>query len=226
MTPANFSIQRSWLIMPIVAVAMVVLFSCNETKKGKDAKLTTTTPCFSLTKEQIKTAWIDPGHTGNLNPKDNIKFIQFMSTQNPDNSIDVSVQGLKEDGTPIGDPIRLEKEAGCRPDFPKVTVKKNFAELSVWKILKDPTTFSDKFVKVGFMPDIFTAEGGEQVLQFKVTSYSTDTEDDFPSLLPCPPCINCRPPCPANCTPACTTKDSMDIGTFNGIKVRDSASAN
>jgi hypothetical protein len=217
-----FSTTRSYSRWLMTMVALVILVAClpacKEKKKGGDpaiAEPAVDVTCFTLTKKQIQDEWITPGYTSNSDPKKNINYIQFFTSVVPrTNNFDINIQAYDTTGAPLGNLIKLGTGQGCPINLPTVLIGRNFLDFKRLNILKDPTTIADYFQRIVFTPAIFQKDGFD-LLQFKTTAFYENTTMGLEGALPCPPCINCRPPCPDYCTPACTPEQLDSLASIN-----------
>lgn len=217
----SFIPKGFWKLMPLLALVILLLsiISCGDNKTTAEPR-----GCLTLTKDQIQTEWVDRGYFSNSNPRENLTYVWFESTRNPDGSFAVKAQGIKGDGTTaMGDPITLGKGSDCPPGLPNASIKSNQALFSDWNILRDGS-LEVRFQNLAFTPTANTSSG-QELLEYRAMAYYEDITSDLPSLLPCPPCINCRPKCPTWCTPPCTTNsDTTGTGDSGGvIKMLDTA---
>ena len=217
-----------WLL-PLLAmiIAIAIIPSCKNDDKKKDPSIAAPeadVTCFTLTKKQIQDEWVTPGYTSNSDPKKNINYIQFFTSVVPrTNNFDINIQAYDTSGNALGNLIKLGTGQGCPVNLPTVLIGRNFIDFNKLNILKNPTTIADYFQRIVFTPAIYQRDGFD-LLQFKATAFYENTTMGLDGALPCPPCINCRPPCPDYCTPACTPNqlDSLaSLDTSRRIKPID-----
>jgi len=194
----------------VAAFSFLSISSCKE-KPPKGS-------CISLSKSKIEKAWGDYIRRGEI---DYLSFITFYNPLN--HEINVSVQAFKKiDKTSyqqIGPFVKLLSESGCADLLPKVKVGENIATLDDLEMLKEPGVLKD-FAYLALKP--YSDSGGH----LTYTSRLVDKKDkvllaSFGGTLPCPPCVNCRPPCAADCTPPCTQKELDSLNNTSRV-IRDS----
>jgi hypothetical protein len=213
----NHFLQKKFLglFLFIVATAFVLsLPSCKETKPPKGL-------CISLSRSKIDKAWSGYIKNGEI---DYLTFITFYNSIT--HEMTVSVQAFKKNHNPIGPFVKLYTEEGCADLLPKVAVGENTASLSELNILSEN---GKEFKDFGYLVLTPYSYSGYLAFKTKVVDKNTSLLGLMSETLPCPPCINCRPPCPALCSPPCTPEqlDSIQglgstIDTNLNIKSGDS----
>ena len=206
-----FSKKSIWLLLfcVIAAFTMVNISSCN----GNGPKGT----CLSLSKSKIKKSW-NPEYK-NRNDSNRPKYLKFFTTYDPiKRTFRVSAMAYKGPlgkYQPIGSYIKLSNGNSCPTDLPTVAVGENTIDIDDLYILDSNGKLRD-FAYISLKPYADTTTG---FLRYKIDVVDknrvTILELEPPSTNPCPPCINCIPPCPTNCKPICEVKyeDSLKTNT-------------
>ncbi len=168
---------------------------------------------MTLTKDQLEKEWVPKFTDPNKPDKEKITILKFYSNFNPTSKgYDVSVRAYNMDDTELGNEIVLSEGIACGTTLPPLFIgRSNDIKLDDLKILKSNGTLVDHFSKIILTPKEYQV-GGYKFLQYNVDVIVGDQRSAAPPALPCPPCINCMPPCPQNCEPICTKEDSIKIG--------------
>jgi hypothetical protein len=199
-----------WIILILLSVFSVFSISSCEKKPPKGL-------CISLSKSKIDKAWSSYIKNGEI---DYLTFITFYNSIT--HEMIVSVQAFKKNHNPIGPSVKLYTEEGCADLLPKVAVGENTASLKELDILSEN---GKEFKDFGYL--VLTPYSYEGYLAFKTRVVDKNNKAlsiTLESTLPCPPCINCRPPCPTLCSPPCTPEqlDSiqrLDTGLNSNLNI-------
>jgi hypothetical protein len=214
MQTSQFSFKKSiWLLpLAITVFSLLGISSCNGKNDNTGKKDNLGPSCMTLTKDQINKNWV-PTYTNPTNPEKNIiSILKFYSTYDQGSGgFSVHVQAFNKSNSPLGNSIDLSSGVACGINLPPlVQGRSNDIELSALNILKPDGTLVDNFDKIILTPEIDVISGFD-FLQYDVAVIVGDSRTAGPTLLPCPPCVNCKPPCPADCQPACTKDDSIRL---------------
>jgi len=202
----QFSSKKSiWLVLLVVsAFSFLAISSCKEEKPPKGS-------CISLSKSKIEKAWGDYIRQGKID------YLSFITFYNPINhEINVSVQAFDSSYKPIGPFVKLLSESDCADSLPKLRVGENIATLADLEILIDSVHLKD-FAYLALTP---YSKEGNLAYKTRVVDKNEKVLSATGGTLPCPPCINCRPPCPADCTPVCADTVIDNTNSFNSL-IRD-----
>jgi hypothetical protein len=213
MQTIQFSFKKSiWLLLLVVAAFLFLsISSCNENNE-KPPKGS----CISLSKSKIEKAW------GDYIKQGKIDYLSFITFYNPLNhEINVSVQAFKKIDEkhyqPIGPFVKLLSESGCADLLPKVRVGENIATPIDLEILIDSVHLKD-FAYLALTP---YSKEGNLAYNTKVIDKNYKVLSATGGTLPCPPCVNCRPACAADCTPPCSQKELDSLNNTSRV-IRDS----
>lgn len=211
--------KKYLLSLAILGMLSLLTFSCkDEVRNFNNIKPDDSEPtCMTLTKDQIEDNWV-PTYTDPANPAETkITVLRFYAYFNPEtNGYSISVQALNNAGKPLGKLIDLNRGKGCDQNLPPLITSKNYdVELSSLQMLKDDGTLIDFFTKLIVTP-ASTDIGGLNFLKLDMTVATEDGTTSRGSGLPCPPCPNCKPPCPDWCVPVCPPTDPVDSLTGQG----------
>ena len=206
---------RSLTPFLLIAAFTILLFSaCKMDKPAGDNPI-----CVKLNKNDIQ-KWIDDGY---IKPGERSKYTVnlraayafpgkgyrlYAALQNADGSlIEKSV-------------IRLDKVDTCSVAHIKLspyillgTMRTSLADWNIW----DGVKLKDSFSFIRLEPFNYKDSQGISYLALNeftidkwghiITSPTTTGTTTFQAALPCPPCDNCRPPCPGECQ-SCNKFDS------------------
>jgi len=217
--PAKYLKLTFKILIPFLLTAL--LFSC---KGKKDTNGSLFASCIVLTKSKLTSNWVSR-YTRPTNPIDEkIKVIKLFSVENGKGGYDVTARAFNEKDGQIGKDIKLTEGLACEFDLPSlVKGKSNDIYLDSLQIIKADGSLIENFEKIILTPMIYEYSGF-QFLQYQVQIEIGDRINMSRNALPCPPCINCKPPCPANCTPLCEPVDSFKIKNGD-IKINTDSAA-
>jgi len=192
----------------IFNLLLISFYSCKD-KKDNGSENNLSASCIILTNSKLSKNWI-PRYTKPTNPDDEkIKVIKLFSVENGKGGYDVTARAYNAKDNQIGKEIKLTEGIACEFDLPPlVKGKSNDLDLNDLKIINEDGSLIENFEKIILTPMVYKY-GEFQFLQYQVQIEIGDRINEGRSSLPCPPCINCKPPCPDNCTPQCEPVDSV-----------------
>lgn len=203
--------KRLWPILPFSILAFILLnITACEEKAPKEG-------CITLSRSQVKKAWVNPGFT-EPGSKDQISYLKFITCYNPVNKeFNMNAQAFKGDYTPIGKLVKLKTGNSCPADLPTFVIGEINYDFSNFEIIDSAGNLKD-FGYINIIPKIDYYQGiGIMGIRIQVMDKTgkTTAPIDPPQGLPCPPCENCRPSCPATCTPPCLPPHADSLRTSN-----------
>lgn len=185
----QFPFKKSIWLLLLPVFSFLIITSCKE--KAPDGT------CISLSKSKIKKAWVTPGHMNS------ISYFKLITFYNPiNNDIKVSAQAYTSAYQPIGDLVKLTTGKKC-DTLPALLVGVNFIYKDSMNIIDSSGNLKD-FEYIQFTPGVYYYQCDStrkiRILNFGTKVMKDATTVNALSTLPCPPCINCKPPdsCPVS----------------------------
>ncbi len=201
--------NRIWMQLLPVAIAVVSLLtisSCKEKKEKKKA-LVTSPSCMMLTKTDIN-QWVTNGYTDtSAANKNRIIWLRFITSwKGAGTEFDVKVEGLRDDkdrnSIVSGSETKLTSGSSCIISLPAaIGLSSNSCKLSDLNILEPNGTLKSNFDYLLLTPEANPTD--PNYMSFKMTVFYTAGSTPEGGTLPCPPCINCKYPCPDDCPLPC-----------------------
>ena len=197
-----------WLLpLSIAVIIMMNISSCNQGgKKGASG-----TECLTLTKAQMDN-WF-PAYSNPSDPVANkISVLEFFPAYDAGSkTYSVSVKGYNTSNAQLGNALDFSTGSACVIPDPVPGIGKHYQLfLADLNILNADGALKDGIENIKLTPQTYS----DGQLKFEVTATQNGEIIALGFILPCPPCLNCRPPCPDDCTPACDSIISMDSGTI------------
>ncbi len=194
--------RKVWILLPVAIVFLSLLgvSSCNENKKKTDAQATladgVNPTCMTLIRTRINN-WI-PQYTKPNNPEVNkISVIKFYPTYNPvTGSYDITARAYNMNNASLGSSLSLSAGVACGVNLPQLLLGQSYdVSLNDLQIINnaDGNLVTD-FDKIILTPDVYY-DNGLNFLKFKIGVKIGDVIQARPDVLPCPPCVYCKPPC-------------------------------
>jgi hypothetical protein len=215
MQTSRFSLKKFFglLLYFIVVISILNITSCTGKKSNSGKTQDLTASCMTLNKSQLK-SWF-PAFSNPADPVANqITVLRFYPAYNPVNgSYDITVRAYNSANAQLGNAITLGTGVACGINLPLLSIGARYeVMLADLHVLKADGSLVDFFDKIILTPNVY-ALGGFNFLKLDMEVKIGDSTTEMAAILPCPPCINCRPPCPDNCTPPCdsTYTDSLQI---------------
>ena len=215
---ANQLLKRSpGALLLVIAASFLILFSsCNNNKSDKT--LLAGSGCLTLTNTQLGD-WF-PAYSNPSDPVANqisvLKFYPVISSG--DTGYSVTVKAFNSANTQLGNELTLNSGI-CELPVPLPGLGQRYEVwLSDLNILKQDGSLMDNLTELIFTPSTNT---GANLIQFSVSAKIDGVSMARGDVLPCPPCVNCRPPCPSDCIPACDStgmQDTMMMKLDTGAK--------
>jgi hypothetical protein len=222
-TSSFFQFKRIIVVLSVIFVSSFLVFStCN----GKNSK---NPVCVQLTKAQLKKwatkGYIDPGNSAIVR----IKAAYVW----PGTLYKVYAGVQKSDGSLIGESVvELSPIDSCNKSHIKLddfifsgTLQVGITDWNIWKtnggktindsleyIQFDPYNYNYKSLTLLAFHDYVVKKGG-----IRSATYHKGQQIEMYSILPCPPCPNCKSACPppSSCTgPAPCTDIAIDTTDF------------
>ena len=215
MQTSPFSFKKIiWQLPSVITIfALLSISSCKGKNDKEGGKENLASSCLTLTADTINKYWA-PKYTNPSNPaKDIITVLKFYPSYDPKSGgYKLSVQAFNNVDIKLGNEFNLDAGIACAVNLPSlVTGRSNDLDLGSLNIFKGDGSLVANFSKIILTPAVENVSGFN-FLKFDVAVVIGDSRTQAASILPCPPCINCKPPCPVNCSPACTKEDSTRLG--------------
>jgi hypothetical protein len=151
--------------------------------------------CMVLSKSMVESKWTR-NYTNPQNPTDNrLSVIKFFPSVYP-GGINVGVQGYNNTDQTLGSFFSLKAGYACSTNLPPVSIGTsydidlttlNFIDMSTGAVVPG-------FNKIVLYPDTEMIEGSNYLV-FNASVYIGDADPATHRILPCPPCIFCKPRC-------------------------------
>ena len=205
--------KKYFIRVAIISMLSLSFFSCKDETRNftKTEADDSEVSCMTLTKAQIEDEWVTK-YTASTNPPETkIKVLKFYAYYNPETkNYSVSVQAFNDSDKSLGNLIDLNRGRGCDTTLPALLTSKSYdIELSSLQMLNPDGTLIEFFTKLIITPASYEI-GGLYFLKLDMAVVTEDGSTSRGSGLPCPPCINCNPPCPDWCEPICPPTDPVD----------------
>ena len=196
MQTSQFLFKRNIWLMPL-AISVFSLFSLSSCKEKAPKG-----SCVALTRSKINKEWVKPGYIKDIN------YMTFITCYNPiKHEISVGVQAYDKDYKAVGEYFMLATGDAWKDDLPPLAVGKNNIELADLNILE-----SGKLKDFAFVNLVPYGQNGYLWYNTTVVDKELKSLNIKPlTAYPCPPCVNCKPPCPINCDPPCSKEDSANL---------------
>ena len=193
MQSIHFPIKKNrWLLLPL-AITVFALFSissCKEKKVNSAEALTKTDfPCVELTYTTVRAAWTD-AQLGSIN-----YFTFFTDYDRPTKTFKVYAEAYDVSHNLIGSIVDLGEVPGCSKRLGFVAVGRNNIDKNKLGIISGSGSLV-KFVNIKLTPDIHRHRR-TNFLNYHLEVITEEETTPVDDAYPCPPCINCKPQCPA-----------------------------
>jgi len=201
-------------LLAVFTSCLFIISSC----KGKKEEKETLACDISFAAATMEKDWVTPKYTepGNQNE---IVTVDIVVLYDPDSKqMRVSLKGLRKDNTEVtGSDVKLFDGTSCTKPVYTSIPDHNYFKLADLGILDEQGKLK-KFNYIKFEPQKYSRN--ESVMNFAISVFADGVSNPKDGSLPCPPCLNCIPPCPEDCSPPCTKEDSAIVfGTTSSTLV-------
>jgi hypothetical protein len=167
-------------------ITVITISSCNDNKKEDVAAGV----CLTLTKAQLD-SWFPTYSEPTSLPANQIMYVKFYPVWNANtNSYDVTARGLNQSGNQLGSDLMLNSKADCGTQLQIRSYEYSMVELN---LLNSSGDLLNGFEELILNPTTWVTDPA--VLQLNVSVKINGATLSRGEILPCPPCVNCRPPC-------------------------------
>lgn len=201
------SAAQLWVYSITALLFILIITSCNSHKSNgtaadeietvQTAKAVTTGPdCMLLSKSNLAT-WA-PKYTNPTNPPANIiTVIKFYPTFNSTTgNYDIRARGYNGANAAVGSSILLVAGVACPQSLPPLLTGQSYdVTLASLNILKADGSLVDFFENIILIPQSYMANS-YYFLKFQLDIEIGNNRSTYAEpVLPCPPCLNCKPKC-------------------------------
>ncbi len=197
-----------WLHTIAASLFIIIAVSCNNNKKAGEEKegeekaqtataATAGPACMLLSKNLLNNNWVKR-YTDPTNPPANlITVIKFYATYDPKSTnYNMEARGYNGSDAQVGPTIKLATGVACNQSLPPLLTGRSYdVTLADLNILKADGSLVDFFENIILIPQVYSA-GGYDLLKFQLDIEIGSSRSTYRNpVLPCPPCINCKPQC-------------------------------
>jgi hypothetical protein len=188
--------QTNLSLLTLAVFSLLCISSCG-TEESTVHKESLAAPCFVLTETQINNYWVTE-YTSPSNPENKlIAIIRFYVHSNA-LGIALSVQAFNSTYEPLGKTITISPGEYCDCELSHFMIGESY-DVN-WNDLKiinpENGQLVEGFNNIILRPQTETIpETDLNYLQFNLEVHIGNGEPERQVVLPCPPCINCKPRC-------------------------------
>ncbi len=196
-----------WLHTIAASLFIIIAVSCNNNKKGGEEKegeekaqtataATTGPDCMLLSKSKMA-GWAPKFTNPTSSPAKIITVIKFYPQyDHTTGNYDITASGFNSSNVQVGSTITLSTGVACPQSLPPLLTGRSYdVTLADLNILKADGSLVDFFENIILIPQVYSA-GGYDFLKFQLDIEIGSSRSTYQNpVLPCPPCINCKPQC-------------------------------
>jgi hypothetical protein len=204
------------LLLIVSASCLFIISSCKN--KKTETKKEMLACDITLAAADLQAQWVTPDYTKPGDPNE-IDTVDIVVSYDPvSKQMQVTLKGMRKGNTEVkGSDIKLFDGTSCsKPAYTSIP-EHNYFKLADLGVLDGQGKLTN-FNYIRFVPQKYSRDGS--VMNFALSVFTGGVSDPKDESLPCPPCLNCNPPCPEDCTPACTKEDSALVFKTDSLSQR------